>query len=224
MGKIYCKLPPDALFYGLRQPFAKGTVVYCPENHFGVAKQGDGALKFFDGSITVNKKNIPGLKEPFLFGKVQGLDMYFYPYGMSGSFTRKGITFTSKNGKKAKVSLSVQYKVEMENPYNVLAMNDKLKLNNPNKDGSLTRPKYFVDDIVKYILEEGDSAFTKIDMGPSWDMHFVEGQGNRRPSEMYTLTMKGKVTLSNMFKSFGYKPASNTLDISLTVLEFEIIG
>ena len=220
MEKIYCKLPSDALFYGLRQPFSAGTVVYCPENHFGVAKQGDNALKFFDGSITVNKKDIPGLKMPFLFGKVQGLDIFFYPYGMSGSFTRKDVAFTSKNGKKARVTLRVKYSVEMENPYNVLEMNQKLKLYNPCEDGALTRPKYFVDDVVKYILEEGDSAYTKIDMGSSWNMHFVEGESNRRPQEMYTLTLQGRVTLKNMFKSFGY----NAKEASVEILEFEMIG
>ena len=220
MEKIYCKLPPDALFYALDQPFTPGTVVYCPENHFGMAKQGDNALKFFDEKITVKAKEIPGLKVPFLFGKVQGLKMFFYPYGMSGSFTKKGIVFTSKNGKKACVALSVKYKVEMENPYNVLEMNQKFQLYGPCKDGALTRPEYFVKDVVKYILNEGDSAYTKIDMGPSWDIHFVEGESNRRPSEMYTLTLKGKVTLDKMFKSFGYKP----VDVSLQVLEFKILS
>lgn len=220
MEKIYCKLPADALFYGLKQPFTPGTVVYCPENHFGVAQQGDNALKFFDEKITVNKKDIPGLKVPFLFGKVEGLKIFFYPYGMSGRFTKRDIEFKSKNGKKARVALSVKYNVEMENPYNVLEMNQKFKLFVPCEDGALTRPKYFVNDVVKYILEEGDSAYTKIDMGPSWNIHFVEGESSRRPSEMYTLTLNGNITLKNMFKSFGYKP----VDVSLQVLEFEIIG
>ena len=220
MEKIYCKLPPDALFYALDQPFTPGTVVYCPENHFGVAQQGDNALKFFDEKITVNAKEIPGLKVPFLFGKVQGLKMFFYPYGMSGSFTQKGLTFTSKNGKKAKVSLSIKYKVEIENPYNVLEMNKKFQQYGPCKDGALTRPKYFAEKVAKYILNEGDSAYTKIDMGASWNMHFVEGESSRRPSEMYTLTLSGNVTLKNMFKSFGYKP----VDVSLQVLEFEMLN
>lgn len=220
MEKIYCKLPPDALFYALDQPFTPGTVVYCPENHFGVAQQGDNALKFFDEKITVNAKEIPGLKVPFLFGKVQGLKMFFYPYGMSGSFTKKDITFTSKNGKKARVSLSVKYKVEMENPYNVLEMNRKFELKGPCKDGALTRPKVFVENVVNYILNEGDSAYTKIDMGPSWHIHFVEGESNRRPSEIYAFWLNGRVNLKKMFESFGYKP----IDVSLTILEFETLN
>ena len=218
MEKIYCKLSSDSLFYGLDQPFAKGTVVYCPENHFGVAKQGDGALKFFNDKITVNSKDIPGLKAPFLFGKVQGLKMYFYPYGMSGSFTKKDVKFTAKNGKKAKVSLTVKYDVEIENPYNVLTLNDKLKLYVPCKDGALTRPKYFADDIVKFILEEGESAYTKIDMGSAWDTPYVQGE-TRNTHEMYTLTLNGRVTLKAMFKNFGYK----VKDASVDILAFEII-
>lgn len=220
MEKIYCKIPPDALFYGLRQPFAKGTVVYCPENNFGVARQDDKLLTVFNDSVTINKKDIPGLKEPFLFGKVQGLDLYFYPYGMTGKFVKKDVTFTSKNGKKAKVSLRVKYNVQIEHPAKVLTINYKFMLNNPNKDGSLTRPEYFVKDIVKYILNEGDSAYTKIDMGASWNMHFVEGEANRRPSEMYDLTLKGRVTLKSMFESFGYK----VNECSVEILEFEFLG
>lgn len=220
MEKIYCKIPPDALFYGLRQPFAKGTVVYCPENNFGVARQDDKLLTVFNDSVTINKKDIPGLKEPFLFGKVQGLDLYFYPYGMTGKFVKKDVTFTSKNGKKAKVSLRVKYNVQIEHPAKVLTINYKFMLNNPNKDGSLTRPEYFVKDIVKYILNEGDSAYTKIDMGSSWNMHFVEGEANRRPSEMYDLTLKGRVTLKSMFESFGYK----VNECSVEILEFEFLG
>lgn len=223
MEKIYCKIPPNGLFYGLRQPFAKGTIVYCPEHHFGVARQGDGALKFFDEKITVNSKDIPGLKVPFLFGKVQGLDMYFYPYGFSGGFTRKDVVFTTKNGKKAKVSLKVSYKVEIESAYHALEINNKLMLNNPNKDGSLTRPNYFADDIVKYIVEKGDYAYSKIDMGSAWDIHFVEGE-SKRTSEMYTLTLNGKMSMDAMFKSFGYKPATSTLDTSVQILEFQIIS
>ena len=220
MEKIYCKIPPDALFYGLRQPFAKGTVVYCPENNFGVARQDGKLLTVFNDSVTINKKDIPGLKEPFLFGKVQGLDLYFYPYGMTGKFVKKDVTFTSKNGKKAKVSLRVKYNVQIEHPEKVLTINYKFMLNNPNKDGSLTRPEYFVKDIVKYILNEGDSAYTKIDMGSSWNIHFVEGESNRRPSEMYDLTLKGRVTLKSMFESFGYK----VNECSVEILEFEFLG
>lgn len=220
MEKIYCKIPQGKLFYGLRQPFAKGTVVYCPENNFGVARQDGKLLTVFNDSVTVNKKDIPGLKEPLLFGKVQGLDLYFYPYGLSGKFIKKDITFTSKNGKKASVSLSVKYNVQIEHPAKILAMNDKFMMNIPNEDGSLTSPEVFVKNIIDYIIKEGDSAYTKIDMGPSWNMHFIEGQSDRRSSEMYDLTLKGRVTLKSMFERFGYK----VTEASVTILEFKLLG
>ena len=219
MEKIYCKKPQDGLFYGLKQPFEKGTIVYCPENHFGVARQDGKLLTVFNDSVTINKKDIPGLKEPFLFGKVQGLELFFYPYGLSGKFIKKDITFTSKNGKKASVSLSVKYDVLIETPSKTLVMNDKFMMNNPNSDGSLTRPEYFVKNIIKYILEEGESAYTKIDMGAAWNTPYVKGE-SRNTEEMYNLTLKGKVNLKKMFESFGYKVKEASLD----VLEFKLLG
>ena len=227
MGNIYCKKPLGGLFYSLQQPFAKGTVVYCPENHFGVAKQGDNALKFFDEKVTVNSKDIPGLKVPFLFGKVQGLDMYFYPYGLSGAFTKKDVVFTTKSGKKAKISLKVKYKVEIENVYNVLELNKKLKICKPNEDGTLTTPEYFTDYIAKYILEEGSSAYAKANID-SLDS-YVKGQEpsnpHRRgkPSEIVNLELKGMLSVDEIFKNFGYKVSKDSITV-VEILDFQIIG
>ena len=226
MGNIYCKKPAGGLFYGLQQPFATGTVVYCPENHFGVARQGENALKFFDEKVTVNAKDIPGLKVPFLFGKVQGLDMYFYPYGLSGVFTKKDLVFTTKTGRKAKISLKVKYKVEIDNVYNVLVLNKKLKLSKPNEDGTLTTPEAFTDYIAKYILEEGDSAYAK--MGLSGLDSYVIGQErsnpNRRgkPGEIVTLELKGMLSVGEMFKNFGYKLSDDSIT-NVDVLSFEFL-
>ena len=160
MGKkINFNAPSNAATCAMVEGFEKGMEIFSPKYFFGVASYDRKYQCVFDKSIVINKKNFPNAKLP-LFGsniKDDKIGIYFFPYGLKGNFSVKDYLFTLKNGMKAKVSMTIKYEIEIDDPGKVLEFNRMNAQWFPNTDGSHFRISHFNDFIVEQLVKKYDS-------------------------------------------------------------------
>ncbi|MBO7344831.1 MAG: hypothetical protein J6U92_02700 [Clostridia bacterium] len=218
MGKkINFNAPSDAATCAMTKGFEKGMEIFSPKYFFGVASYATKYQCVFDKSIVINKKNFPKAKFPFFGSKVKDDDIgiYFFPYGLSGKFSVKDYEFTLTNGLKAKVSMTIKYAIEIDDPGKVLEFNRMNYQWLPNSDGSHYRISHFNNFIVEQLVKKHPESLSKYSgtrhegyVDKKWDY-----AGRKKSStghmvaEGYIVTYMQKMMLllEKIFKSFGYK-------------------
>ncbi len=218
MGKkINFNAPSDAATCAMIEGFEKGMEIFSPKYFFGVASYDKQYQCVFDKSITINKKNFPKAKFPLFGGNVKDdkIGIYFFPYGLSGKFSVTDYPFTLKNGKKAIISMTIKYAIEIDEPNRVLEFNRMNSQWFPNNDGSHFRLSHFRDFIVEQLLTKQEKSLSTYSgtrhegyIDKPWDY-----AGRKKSStghmvaEGYIVTymQKMKLLLDNIFNSFGYK-------------------
>lgn len=125
-GKVYsCSKEAlnEAFFLEIEErEFERGSQVAIPGNYYCVINQGD---KFFWlGNINatnppryanLNSKDFPGLKVPFLFGKIKAR-IFFVKYGVSVEQYRNNNVVVEKAGKKATWTGWIKYYASTVDP------------------------------------------------------------------------------------------------------------
>ena len=211
MAKIYRATVPNAFCYGMNQPLSKGMKVFSPNNHFGIVRQNASTLTVFDESIKINKKNIPNLKAP-LFGKVKDLFLYFYPYGLSGSFSKTDYVFELNDGRKVKMSFKGKYNISIENPRKVFELNRYMHAYTPNEDGSLARPSHLTDAIIEYLSTENGLPHAGMKPDADWYNRGVNARG--LPGSVVKRALRCLLALEEMFENCGYKVKDHDFHIT----------
>lgn len=217
MAKIYRSTVPDAFCYGFYQSIAKNTQVFSPTNNFGLVRQNSKILTVFDESVKVNKKDIPDLKAPF-FGKIHDLLFYFYPYGVSDSFSKTDYVFNTKDGKRVKISFNAKYDVAIENPRKAFQVNDYLQEYYPRKGGVIADSIDFNNLLVKYIAENSNPPFAELTCTAEWATPFTP-DSKRAPQHAYMMSLRGSIAMTKFFESIGYKVNSHDFKI----IAFELL-
>ncbi len=221
MAKIYGKAPEKAVYSGLQGDFKKNTEIVAPKGHFGIVKQ-EGNIstcKDFTGSIKLNKKEVPYLKTPFLFGKVKGVRVFFYPEQYLGRFTTAERTFTAVNGKKANISLEIFYEVKAQSKRVYAAIfNSTYNRNYSDKEGTLISATSFNYLIVDYILGKGKYAYDKaIPVCYCRGAAYTSEIG--KPKHIIELEKSGEMAVKEFFNNIGYNVVSAS--VRITNLHFE---
>jgi len=218
MGKkINFNAPSDAVTCAMNEGFEKGMEIFAPKYFFGVASYDKEYQCVFDKSITINKKNFPKGKFPLFGGKVKDskIGIYFFPYGLSGKFTVTNHPFTLKNGKKAEITMTIKYAIEIDDPRDVLEFNRMNAQWLPNSDGSHYRNSHFRDFIVEQLLTKHEKSLSTYSgtrhegyIDKAWDYKGrKQSSTGHMVAEGYIVTYMQKMDLllEKIFKSFGYK-------------------
>lgn len=225
MAKVYGKAPEDAVYCGLQGDFKKNTEIVAPKGHFGVVKQGQNisTSKDFTGNIKLNKKEVPYLKVPFLFGKIKDVRVYFYPYQYIARFTASDRTFTAVNGKKAKISMKISYEVKAQSNHTYATIfNDTYNCNYPDKNGTLIssyRFNYLIEDHIlgkgKYACKYAYDKAIRV-----CDCRVTPYKGEiRKPYNIIGLEADGEMAIKEFFNHIGYNVVNASVQI--TDLHFE---
>ncbi len=224
MAKIYGNAPEKAVYSGLKGDFKKNTEIVAPKGHFGVVEQeGNVATcKDFTDSIKLNKKEIPYLKTPFLFGKVKGVRVFFYPYQYLGSFTAEERKFTAVNGKKASISLKIFYEVKAQSHRTYATIfNSTYNYNYPDKEGTLVSASYFNYLIESHILGRGKFgkySYDKLIPVCSFRVKPYKGEVCK-PKDIIEIEKNGNLAVKEFFEHIGYNVVN--VSVQITDLHFE---
>ena len=220
MAKIYGIAPEKAVYSGLKGDFKKNTEIVAPKGHFGVVKQ-EGNIstsKDFEGSIKLNKKEVPYLKTP-LFGKIKGVRVFFYPYQFMGEFTASERKFTAVNGKKANISLKIFYEVKAQSKHiYAYIFNRNYNYNYPSSDGTLVSAENFNYYIENHILGKGKYAYDKATAVCFCRGNAYEGEV-LKPKHIIELEKNAEMAIKEFFDAIGYNVLSSS--VKITNLHFE---
>ncbi|MBQ4324789.1 MAG: hypothetical protein IJC29_03250 [Clostridia bacterium] len=214
MGKkLSITAPSDAMTCGVTEGIVKGMEIFCPEHFFGVAFFKYKYVAAFDKSIKISKKNFPNARFSLFSGKEKDGDIrvYFFPYGLKSSFEVTGREFAMENGKRATVTMSVKYEIEIEDPAKLGKFNSELGCWNPNKDGSVQRHQYMRTDLTRLLVEKRDDALAK-QQGSDWTDPSDARRG--KPRYIVVQELRQRVLLESIFEDYGYKVTSCDVKIS----------
>ena len=208
--KIQGPMPSNAFVSGIDQKFAPGTIVCVPKNCFGMVVYKSEVLKLFDDKVKLDAKSVPGLKMPKIpfFGKIEGVSIYFFPYGLKGSYYLD--TIIQANGKKMAIKMRVAYNLTVEKPSIVKKLLDKTHRYCMDTNGALVEPsdiKFLLNDKIYEYLRAREKA------GKTWK--YIPTGTRLESAENTETEICLRVEIEKVFEEVGYKCSALNTKVDL---------